>query len=734
MRLTRVLDKKPRSFNLISLKAKLIIAILTITLGCALVTGLLALKNGQQAHNLRINSQLSTLRDTQKNAIEHWLGTLEHEVAATANNNFIAKALAEFNAAYQKLDHEAVDEKTLSKLSQYYQELLKKTFPNNENETNEKHYLPNNSSARLLQYDYMSPTSENKASEIIFANSQRYYDGVHAYYHPSLSQIIERLDFSDLLLVDLESSAIVYSVKKRIDFATQIVGSQYQATPLGETFAKIKQKQQPGEIYLSDFDFYLPNDNQPTAFMGTTLFNEQHRAIGALILAIDGNKLDKVLAAQKAITSGLGDTTETLLVAQDHLLRSNLEFIDDQTDEKQDKPDCYALNLSKQQLAETTANEICRMQSATLLQSIDNEAVDQALNKQSGIGNFLNYMGDEVIIAYAPLQYGNATWAITTQARASEAYQPILSFQRNLFVSLILIICAVTFLSMLIAHLFVKPISKLTQAAKKLSTGDTAIDLQAEQLDEYGELGRALQQIADNTLEQQASEQASQQEIQSLLANTLPARVIPYYQGPETDYSEQIKDATVLYMVLHTPDDNQNKENLLLDDRFQLSNKIISRLYHVMSQSGADYFTIVGAQLIAGFGFKRSRLDYATRCVQCATQLHSEIQHFNQQQETLFSHQTGIHSSSLMAGVFHFDKERFAYDLLGPALDGARALAVAAANNEILLTDSSYQQLTDKQDFIEKQLPTNTGKRLSIWTYQLAAQPRSPEPSDQATA
>ena len=82
------------------------------------------------------------------------------------------------------------------------------------------------------------------------------YSAAHAEYHPIFKEFIEAYGYSDLYLVDTHHGKIIYSIAKKDDFGTHLTQGAYAGTNISAAFQKAAQSTAKGFTALEDFAFY----------------------------------------------------------------------------------------------------------------------------------------------------------------------------------------------------------------------------------------------------------------------------------------------------------------------------------------------------------------------------------------------------------------------------------------------------------------------------------------------
>ncbi|MEZ5535194.1 MAG: adenylate/guanylate cyclase domain-containing protein [Thiolinea sp.] len=687
--------------NNISLKSKLVFMLLSIAIGCILIVGYQGLSNGEKALKSRIYEQLTSVRETRGHQVETWYRDIKSQLHAVANNHTTIYALREFRDAFNKLAEktpEIGDEKNI--LDKFYTD---KFFPGlNTTEGNEpqlKHYLPSHAVSRYLQLEYIAknPQPDGKRHEFRSAGNKNYYDAVHAHYHPLFKDVMSSNHFYDLFLIDIDSGDIVYSVAKEVDYATSLKSGPYRNSNFGQLYQKIVRSQNFGETLSADFDFYQPSYGQPGMFIGTTIFDFNQRPVGILAIQVHISHLDDIMTGNKGWKEqGLGETGETFLVGDDRLMRSNARRLFSTANNAQG---CYATALHKKMLMdEATADSICKFQTSILFQEVSGAYIDEALNGRSGTTVATAYTGDEALVAYKPVYLGNMKWAVVSQLDSSEANTPIRDFQKELGISAILIACAVTFIAMLLAALFISPLNKLMAGVRKLgsSTDDLHIDLNRN--DEYGELAKAMNKAGDVIRQQSGWLEAKEAENNRLLLNILPEKAARRFISGKTDFVERIDNATIAHIGIKGLSRyvNQNQSA----DAIRLFNALTAQMDELAARYEVEKIKMMGDSYLVTCGVNVSRLDHARRSVMFGRALLDMLPQFNQQHQTNFSLQIGVHCGALLAGITVRDGDRdFSYHLWGDAVQVADYLRCRAAENSLLISREVYRRLDHTDDF-----------------------------------
>lgn len=414
--------------------------------------------------NTQISERLISIKDSKKDQIENYFSTIRSQVSTLSSSTMTINAATEFGNAFPKYDSEA----QLSASSQDKQNSLS-AFYNNQfgslyNESNTKGsvdfnqlYQSLDANAASLQYTFISNNSHALGEKNNLTDTQdgSSYSTVHSLYHPSFQQYLQEFGFYDIFIVSPEGN-VVYSVYKELDFATSLTTGAYRDSGLAKAYRQVIQSSQ-SEPVLIDFEAYLPSYNSPASFIASPIISN-NSLVGILVFQMPVDRINAIMTYEEHwARSGLGETGETYLVGEDKIMRSNSRFL------IQDKANYL------QQIRSTTPPadiEKIKLKDTSIgLQKVVSSSVEKALKGQSGIEDIVDYRGETVVSAYAPLDIDGVKWALVSEIDRHEAFAPLTSIISALtatafFVSLIMAVVS-SFFAIFISSLIASPIKNL---------------------------------------------------------------------------------------------------------------------------------------------------------------------------------------------------------------------------------------------------------------------------------
>jgi methyl-accepting chemotaxis protein len=491
---------------------KLLVGAVALTLvPLALTAGLLwqgAVSLSSETVDTQVQTQLSALRDQKtqqiKDEVDYRVNALRTLGANRATADAMGKMkLAFVNAAKEagKMDDPAAQRKAMLEYieAQFGPEFAKR----NPDKAPDLTALVDARDANTvrLQHDYIV-ANDHKLGEkeklVSLDGTPMGYHALHAQYHPSFERAQKLFGFYDIFLIDTTTDQIVYTVYKELDFGTRLSEGIAAKTKLAEAYYRVKNAKSRDDVYLSDFEPYLPSYNDQAAFAAVPVFDGD-RQIGVIAMQYPIDKITATINTGKTWDKiGLGNTGDAYLVGADKLLRTDVR------DVLLAKSNFVAsmgerLSPKARALIEKKASSIGTV-------SADSPATQEALAGRSGITRFTDFRGVPMVGAYAPLAVQGLNWGIVTAIAQEEADAPVAALSRSTllrtaFIAFAVLLTVATAMTVFLRR-FMQPISHLHQTVNAVAQGQTDARSQLTQPDEIGELGRAFDQLLDERIAQ----------------------------------------------------------------------------------------------------------------------------------------------------------------------------------------------------------------------------------------
>jgi methyl-accepting chemotaxis protein len=431
--------------NKFGMKGKLVISFLGAGLVPLIIVGLYSFRKTTESLEKEVHDKLITVREIKGSAIKGYFKTIKNQVLSLSKSTMIQDAMVDFKESFNSFNVE--NELSASDISSY-KESLKKFY---QGEFGKKYQEENGKSANslsfldqltdtqiALQYYYIFENSNPLGSKEVldFASDKSNYSKLHKKYHPSIRTFLEKFGYYDIFLVDNKTGEIVYSVFKELDYTTSLNNGPFRNTNFAEAFKKAQGLSQTDEFAIVDYKKYTPSYDAPASFIATPIWKNDQK-VGVLIFQMPIDRLNTVMLER----AGMGETGETYLFGTDQLMRSDS-------------------HLDKENL-----NVVTSFKNPEKGQ-ISSESVAMALEGKSGSSSTLNYLGNKVISAFAPIDILGLKWGLVAEVSELEAFAPLRSLEIAFYIIFTLSFLGIGFLAFYVANSFTK---KLTIIAELLS-------------------------------------------------------------------------------------------------------------------------------------------------------------------------------------------------------------------------------------------------------------------------
>ena len=252
---------------------------------------------------------------------------------------------------------------------------------------------------------------------------------------------VEDYGYYDVFLIDPEDGHVIYTQAKESDYGANLKHGPLKDSGLGEAFRQTLHNNRPTFI---DMKPYAPSAGAPAMFLGAPVHKDS-KLIGILVFQISDASINKIMQFR----SGYGDSQEDYLVGKDKLMRSD-SFLD---------PKGHSLKAS---FANPSQG------------SVDTEASNAALSGKKGIDIVIDYNGNPVLSAYAPIKIGqDFEWAILSEIDEAEVMIAPNDFRNSMIVAgIIIFIVSLVFSLIFLNIVLIRPLKQLEDRAKDLSEGE----------------------------------------------------------------------------------------------------------------------------------------------------------------------------------------------------------------------------------------------------------------------
>lgn len=306
-------------------------------------------------------------------------------------------------------------------------------------------------------------TSLNNTKDVKQAKeNQDYFGKVHYNIKSMLDDFIEKSNFKEILLINLDGD-IVSSAGNKPSLYTNIMNSKSINTELSQLFQRTM-------MFLTTqmSNFHVSPLNDYNLFVAVPVFDEK-RLLGALIAQLDVDSIFKVINNESSRFDKTGETVILARVGDNMTMLNPTRF---------QSKSFVQLNEGSQQLKEVKV------------------AFKDTVGKPRGIGEAIDYRGKEVLVAWEYLP--NLRWGLIVKKDMSEVLIPVIKLRQRTLMIAIIVCVIVLFVGIGVTHSLTRPILSLTQVAKKIADGDLTATVGKAPDNEIGILANSVKAMSNN--------------------------------------------------------------------------------------------------------------------------------------------------------------------------------------------------------------------------------------------
>ncbi|GAB4329426.1 MAG: hypothetical protein OHK0038_03430 [Flammeovirgaceae bacterium] len=454
---------------------------------------------------------LTSIRESRKKSIEQFFLQAYNNIEFFSQTSLIA--FKEFQNTFLSIPQVNLSREKNIALKQYY---AKKLIPNINASSDSiqkalKSYFPDDARSHQIQANFWLE------KENITHPSFLKYQEILRKHQDMLLKFNEVYGYHNLLLVDNKTGYVVFEAHHEIDFGISLFHKTYAQQEIGRLFKRIREMSiENAKILLSDFVQYMPNRNQPTAFIAAPIFDRSEN-IGSVIVQISTLPINEIMTnSGKWETDGLGKTGESYLVGSDFKMRSDSRFYIE-------NPQTFIDNAIKRKKVADYEN-IKKHQTTVLFYEINTEDVKSALSGKAETRLIEDdYQQEAALTSYTPLYIEGINWVLIAEIEANEAFLPIKQLSKRFIYMIGAALISVITVAVLISRSFSQPLLALYQGTEKIRSGNLNVQLPVKSKDEIGQLTAAFNEtvktikekndaiLQSNKLLQQKNQEIEQQ-------------------------------------------------------------------------------------------------------------------------------------------------------------------------------------------------------------------------------
>jgi class 3 adenylate cyclase len=676
------------SLTNISLATRLSLVALLVTLVSLAITAAVGLKRGGDLADSVADDRLVTVSASRASEIETALGAVAREIEALADSPATARAIESLGDAVIDLSSVPVQGEQTDRLTEFY---LSDVVPELERvrgtRVGASFLVPDSPRAIHLQSAYTVPDVDEAGVSIdpdlvLDPGDGSSYSELHPEVHQTYGQIALASGFDDLFLIDSRSDSIVYSMRKRIEFATSLDLGPHSGSSLARLVDTLRDDF-TGEATFTDFSSYVPARERPVVFVGSAVIRDGVRS-GYLVASLDVTTVDAIVSGDGG-WEGFGDSGEAFLVGDDGVMRTTTRTY------QQDSGGFLAdaTEPGPAQLTDAQRRRIAETATTSMVQPVDRRLIE-TVEEGPGTVDAVSYRGEDVRAAYRRVSAPGVGWTLVVEIDQSELDEPVEDYARDMLLTIALFIVAVTFIAVRWSDRLVAPIRAIAARLRSVRAAGVAdpgqVALRPRGPLEYEELADNVDQMLTRLGERRSVVEARSAERTSLLRQFLPAAIARRSEEGDGEVLDHVRNASVVVLTVDglgglvgdRPD--QEVRNLLAD--------LVDEVDAIAAAGGLERIKLVGSTYYAVCGVSRPYLDHAVRAVAFALAARDVVVSSTVDSLRLSG---GVAAGPVSVGLAA--RSALVYDVWGDTVSAAEALARRAPAGSIAVGTSVRAQL-----------------------------------------
>ncbi len=671
----------------ISIQSKLLVMLLVTSILSAAVVGAIGYQSGRSSLRQSVFDRLTEVRESQTRQLESKFTDLEDSLIVYTRGTTSIEAVEAFSDAFGQLGNSTINPQQWQSIVDYYRTEFEPLEQKQTGDTVDvSRLLPTSNAQKYLQAHYTAPVADpEKAIAVDDARDGSAWSATNARFNDFFREIVERFQFEDALLLDTVGN-VIYTAYKGIDLGTNILTGPYRQSLLTDAYQKTLASNTVDYVGVTDFADYQPAD-EPTAWMMAPV-GPPGRVEGVLALQFPISKINRLMTAdQQWETAGMGATGETFVVGPDALMRSDSRlFLED--------PEKFERDVIDAGTPAAIAAKSLRQHGTTLVQPVETEATRLALRGQTGTVIEDDYLGNETLQAYAPVDLHGLNWSIIAKIDTSEAFAPVATFTRTLVLSTVVITFIVCLAAMMLARLFVRPLRRLEAGAQQIGAGDYDISLPVQSRDEFGDLTTAFNDMSRNLAIKEDLLAEQRRENDRLLRTLMPESVVQRYRDGEETIAQDHHNVTVLFA--DTVGLDELTSGMPSEEALAIVNRLVHQFDAAADDLGVERVRTLRNGYWASSGLSVPRLDNVRRTVDFALEMQRIIERFNTENGTTLKLRAGIDTGAVSSGLV--GRSNLAYDMWGSAVNLAYRVQRGSPQPGVYVTERVFDAMGDTRD------------------------------------
>lgn len=295
------------------------------------ISSSIAGKNAETVLSDSIEQRFLAVATGRRQALSQYMEQQRELLQSLAYNRMTQEALQALKNPYQSYRYEVENpgiEALRTEVGQWYQQRYLPYASSVNAKPDVSKWLDKASLETLLLQRYYLATNPNSPGELAKMTDRAdgsVYGQQHKRFHQSFRELVTRLHYDDLYLVDAQSKAVLYSVNKGPAFATSLQDGAFANTALAALVRQVIKQPAAGWQVSAAAPFSAHFD-QLTLFMAAPVLNPQDQKLnGVLVLQLPLRTVSALMSDQQNWRGiGLGDSGDSFLLDSQGLLLTGM--------------------------------------------------------------------------------------------------------------------------------------------------------------------------------------------------------------------------------------------------------------------------------------------------------------------------------------------------------------------------------------------------------------------------
>lgn len=278
-------------------------------------------RSAEAALSSSIDQRFLAVATGRRQALAQYMDQQRDMLQSLAHNRMTQEALQALRNPYQSYRYEVENpglDALRAEVTQWYQQQYLPLAAQQQAKPDVTSWLSKASLETLLLQRYYLATNPHGAAalaKLVDRADGSVYGQQHKRFHQSFREIVSRLHYDELYLVDAQSKAVLYSVNKSPVFATSLQNGAFANTQLAQLVSQVLKNSANGWQVSAAAPFSGQFD-QLTMFMAAPVFSPQDQKIsGVLVAQLPLSTVSQLMSNGKNWPAiGLGDSGDSFLL------------------------------------------------------------------------------------------------------------------------------------------------------------------------------------------------------------------------------------------------------------------------------------------------------------------------------------------------------------------------------------------------------------------------------------